>query len=398
MTTSPGTTGDLPSTDVPGPSGLPSRVLWVTNLPAPYRLAVWDELIRRGVDLEVWVVATNGTNRRWSEGASRPYVTVLPARVFHVGEGDVYLARVSVLELARRLAGRDAVVIGGWDLGLYWRVALVAAVRRLPRVVFYESIATSHRFTSGPVAWLRRLFLSRAADVVLVPGVAAETAVKAHGVPASSIVTTFNSVDHAAVRSAVEEVTDERTASPFRYCYAGQLIERKNVAALLEAFWTMEDRNAELHLVGEGVLRDELEALSRRLAPPASRRRVVWHGGLAPEAAIRQIATAHVLVLPSTTEVWGLVVNEALAAGLSTVVSRACGVAPSVADMAGVFLCDTTPASIREAMETAAAEWSGWIADPEILRAGSPARFADDSMSAVRRAVSRHRGSPGGRR
>ena len=41
------------------------RVLWVTNLPAPYRLAVWDELVRDGVALEVWVLAANEANRHW---------------------------------------------------------------------------------------------------------------------------------------------------------------------------------------------------------------------------------------------------------------------------------------------------------------------------------------------
>ncbi|MGY1631569.1 glycosyltransferase family 4 protein [Geodermatophilus sp. SYSU D01186] len=374
-----------------GPRG-PERLLWVTNLPAPYRLAVWDELIRSGIDLEVWIVSSNGMNRTWGQGVDRPYVRLLPSRRIRLRGGETYLSRVPFFQLVKDVGHRDAVLIGGWELPLYWRVALVATLRRIPRVLFYESTGASHRFSTGPVAWIRRAFLKHAADAVLVPGVAAEGAVVAHGIPRSRIVTTFNAIDQLGVRRAVEQAAEERHAEPLRFCYAGQLIERKNVAALLEAFWAMDDAEAELHIIGQGPLRQSLDELSQRLAIPGSDKKVVWHGGLAPDVALRQMVTAHVLVLPSTVEVWGLVVNEALAAGLRVVVSTACGVAPSVADMPGVFLCEPTPPSIRAAMESAAASGTGWITAPPILRVGGPRRFADDSLRAARLASARRGG------
>ncbi|MGY1711353.1 glycosyltransferase family 4 protein [Geodermatophilus sp. SYSU D00758] len=373
----------------PPDAGRPRRLLWVTNLPAPYRLAVWDEMVRSGIDLEVWVLSENSTNRTWGQGVDRPYVRLLPARKVRLREGETYLSRVSLPRLVARMRERDAVVIGGWELLFYWRVALVAAALRIPRVLFYESTGASHHFSTGPVAWIRRAFLKHSADAVLVPGVAAERAVLAHGIPRSRIVTTFNSIDQCAVRRAVEEAAAERTPYPLRFCYVGQLIERKNVAALLEAFWAVDIPAAQLHVIGQGPLRTSLEELSRRLADRESGKEVVWHGGLAPDLAIRRMAAAHVLVLPSTVEVWGLVVNEALAAGLRVVVSTPCGVTPSVAGMEGVYLCEPTPLSIRGAMEAAAADWDDWIADPEILHTGTPRRFADDSMRAVHLAAGR---------
>ena len=46
-------------------------------------------------------------------------------------------------------------------------------------------------------------------------------------------------------------------------------------------------------------------------------------------------AAAHVLVLPSTNEIWGLVVNEALASGLQVVVSEACGISAELHEVEG---------------------------------------------------------------
>jgi len=43
-------------------------------------------------------------------------------------------------------------------------------------------------------------------------------------------------------------------------------------------------------------------------------------------------AAADVLALPSDSETWGLVVNEAIASGTPVVVSDACGCSPDLAD------------------------------------------------------------------
>ena len=78
----------------------------------------------------------------------------------------------------------------------------------------------------------------------------------------------------------------------------------------------------------------------------------------------------------STIEQWGLVVNEALAAGLHVVTSDRAGVAPSVASMPGVFVCGVAPMEIARAMAASRASWTGPIVSPDIL-ANTPSRFAE---------------------
>ena len=80
-------------------------------------------------------------------------------------------------------------------------------------------------------------------------------------------------------------------------------------------------------MVGEGPMRAEIEAEIQRTGAPV-RLLGFFNQSEMPEA----YALADVLVLPSETETWGLVVNEALACGLPAVVSSGVGCAPDLVE------------------------------------------------------------------
>lgn len=101
--------------------------------------------------------------------------------------------------------------------------------------------------------------------------------------------------------------------------FVGRLIPLKNVDLLIRAF-AREHFPARLMIVGSGPSREEWEALARTLDVPA-----VFTGSLSgmPLAAVYQLAD--ILVLPSRQEAFGAVVNEALVAGASVIVSERAG-------------------------------------------------------------------------
>jgi glycosyltransferase involved in cell wall biosynthesis len=144
----------------------------------------------------------------------------------------------------------------------------------------------------------------------------------------------------------------------------GQLIARKNVANAIAAFAQIRQPDDTFTIVGGGELRDALQghALSLGLADS-----VVFAGQKAGEALIEEYARANTLVLPSTNEVWGLVANEALAAGLHVVISDRCGATPDIRTMQGVYVAGTDSSSLAAAMVSSRSEWNGWITKPQIL-------------------------------
>jgi glycosyltransferase involved in cell wall biosynthesis len=353
------------------------RVVWLTNVASPYRLPVWEHLAS-DVDLTVRLLenserfARDPGNRgpEWATASGRRYtISEVPTWRVSRGEVQLYVAKGRILP---RPTVADAVLLGGWESPAYWQ-AFAEAKRRGARTVgFYESTLRTNRFRAGPVAQARERYF-RALDAVVVPGPAAGEAVRAMGVPDKRIYTGFNAVDvrHIHARSTGQRVRALRRGG-HSFLYVGQLIERKNLCSLVRAFADVGTREDRLEIVGTGELRDKLQDLAARLG--ISDR--VTLTGLVPYPDLPAVlARNDTLVLPSKEEVWGLVVNEALAAGLHAVVSEACGVVPSVDGMRGVHLTATSAQAIGRALVASRAAWRGPVREPEILR-HTPERFA----------------------
>ena len=82
------------------------------------------------------------------------------------------------------------------------------------------------------------------------------------------------------------------------------------------------DRAWDLVLCGDGELRPQIEA---KIAQLNLQHKVHLPGFLQQEQLLPYFAHASCFIHASTTEQWGLVVNEAMAAGLPVIISNRCG-------------------------------------------------------------------------
>ena len=192
------------------------------------------------------------------------------------------------------------------------------------------------------------------------------------GIAPEKIITLFNPVDvswfHSFARNHRTPVT-----SGHRYIYVGQLIERKNVATILRSFAAIRNDDDTLTIAGDGPLAQDLKILAASLGIAES---VTFAGHQSQEELAKLYAASNTFILASTNEVWGLVVNEALASGLHVIVSDKCGVAEFVREMDGAFICKTDQQSLQEKMQASSRLWNGYIEEPEILKY-TPEKFAD---------------------
>jgi glycosyltransferase involved in cell wall biosynthesis len=115
----------------------------------------------------------------------------------------------------------------------------------------------------------------------------------------------------------------------------GQLVPRKGMDKLIEACGRLTKRGLQfsLILVGQGTERDHLQALAKE-------------NGLEqfeilpnqPQAVLNQMyRTADVFVFPTLEDVWGLVVNEAMWAGIPVLCSKYAGCAPELLPESNIF-------------------------------------------------------------
>lgn len=360
------------------------RLLWLTNNAAPYRRRVWERIGSQS-DLRVSVLESDAALRKrarrgeeWtvaSAGAEAVSYSIQSLRAFAVGRGE-RLFHVLVGPLCS-WRSPNAILIGGWDSPAYWQALMIGRIRRARIVGFYESTLLSQRHSSGFVAGCRNFFFRRL-DAVVVPGIAARNAVVSMGVSERKVHVGFNAVDVQAFRRPA--VVSAESGPGHRFLYVGQLIERKNVAALIRAFASMRADIDTLTIVGAGPQRGELLELVANLGLQDA---VVFRGPVAYADLPRTMWEHHTLVLPSLEEVWGLVVNEALAAGLHTVISDAAGVSPSVCEHPGTFISSVVSERLAKALVASRDAWHGPIEDPEVLQY-TPQRFAEVFLEALK--------------
>ncbi|MBT9463776.1 glycosyltransferase [Hydrogenophaga sp.] len=104
--------------------------------------------------------------------------------------------------------------------------------------------------------------------------------------------------------------------------YVGQLIARKRIDLLLQAFSQLAVPSARLRIIGKGKEEQGLRQLAGQLGIAE---RVSFSQGMPNAETVAAMAAADVLVLPSRFDGWGAVVNEALMVGTPVICSNRCG-------------------------------------------------------------------------
>jgi glycosyltransferase involved in cell wall biosynthesis len=299
------------------------RIALLTEIPSPYRIPLFNALAARD-DVELSVLFLSRADPR------RPYPVyeeefefdwqVLPGLEHLRGSRWFVLSRGAGRAL--RELHPDVVVAGGWNQPAFWRARQVARSTDVPLVAWVESTTADQRSRSRGLERAREAFV-RSASAFLVPGSAAEKFVAQLDVPADRIVVARNAIDLARFRNAAaaararrDELRRERGIAGCCYLYAGRLAPEKGLAVLLGAFAQV---GGQLLLAGVGPEEDRLRAD----APPGSR----FLGWVSRDELPEWYAAADVFVLPSVSEPWGMVLNEAAAAGLPLISTEQTGAA-----------------------------------------------------------------------
>lgn len=359
------------------------RIAWITNYQAPYREPMWRELSRIS-DLHVHFLFPEERARHWRWRDAPGYRSSvlgtlevpLPGRVARrLGEPMAVLRPGATRSL---LKGVDALIVHEWwQLAYVWS-ALRARAGGVPYLLYSESTLQSRQFNVGPAAWLRSIVFRRAGAVV-VPGPAAARAAVSDGTAPHRVVESVNSVDLEQFAQRVSALRAGHTpGSGHRFVYIGQLIDRKNVPALIRAF-ALTDPGSTLDIAGDGAQLEMLRGLARKCGVAD---RVRFLGFLAQPEIVRLLAETHTLVLPSTEEVYGFTALEAHVAGLQVVVSGRAGVAPNLTGTPGTWVVEPDEVELGAALRAAQGAWSGWNPEPNVNIA-SPRRAAEDIVRAI---------------
>ncbi len=310
------------------------RLVILTEIISPYRIPLFNALAHSGeVDPHVIFLAETDPNlRQWKvyrEEIEFPY-QVLPSWRTQIGRYNILLNRG--LGGALSAAKPDVILCGGYNYIASWQALRWAKSCAVAFLLWSESNQQDLRRGFALVELLKRKFLSRC-DGFVVPGRSAGEYLRAHKIDPGRIFMAPNAVDNdlfaaTAARARRDSSTRRRELSlPERYfLFVGRLVREKGVFDLLAAYAKLDEplrRRIGLVFVGDGALRRQLEERAASISPGAVR----FPGFAQREELADYYALAEALVLPTYTDTWGLVVNEAMACGLPVILSRVAGCA-----------------------------------------------------------------------
>jgi len=336
----------------------------VTSHPIQYQAPLWRALAADGhVPFEVWFLTPHAVQPSRDREFGRTFawdvdlLSGYPNRFLAVEKGwrldrfnGIKLQRSWPTELAEHKV--TALWLEGWRFRTLWQAAAAAHRRRIPVWLRGEN----HGLAPEPA--LKRLakrvalgWFFRRVDRFLCIGTANERFYRGHAVPPERLSRAPYCVDNARFAAAARELAPQRdelrrrwNIAPEAFCvlFCGKLISKKRPLDLLAAARLtprLAGRPVHLLFAGDGELAKELRTGLAAPGAPA--------GTLTGFLNQTEIPAAHVaadcLVLPSDYgETWGLVVNEALAAGRPAIVSDHCGCAEDLAAPLGpahVFRC-----------------------------------------------------------
>ncbi len=246
--------------------------------------------------------------------------------------------------LRARLGNFDvAHIFGLYDL-LGTRTAAAAVQRRLPYVVepigMYVPIVRNLR--------LKRLYhgmfghkMLMGAAAIIATAEQEKTELIAGGIPAEKIALRRNGVappaempPSGAFRKALGIPSDAALI-----LFLGRLSQKKSPDLLLQAFAKIASSLLKAHLAFVGP--DEsgmLGRLKRMTGEHGLGNRVHFSGPLSGDAKWAAYGDADIFVLPSQNENFGNTAAESVAAGTPVIVTDHCGIAPLLADVAGLVV------------------------------------------------------------
>lgn len=301
------------------------RVLYWNNIPSPYTVDRLNAVMRRGkVDLEVWFDQRTEPDRSWTVDESR---WLFPHRYLsRVGLGDRQLSVPTGLFALRGpallvslYAGPSYVVAQRLAALRGWRTAIIS-------LATFDSWSARRRWKEG----LKRFVFSRA-DGILTSGEDGRAFAARYGAQPERIhivrpVTdsVFYSQAAGAAREERERIRAQWRLSGTVFIYVGRLWSGKGIRSLLEAYRSVAadaPGRTTLLMLGDGPE----EAAIRTMALTGGPGRVVLAGFHQQQELPRFYAAADVFVFPTRGDPYGLVVDEAMAAGLPIVSTTAAG-------------------------------------------------------------------------
>ncbi len=304
-------------------------MLTASNL-GPYHQARYEFLAQGPLELVIVKTPVAEYFRPWTKDATQEGFRAISP--FGANPTKLFSMR-RVLRAARRLLRHerpDVVVCVGYNTRYIWATSLLCRIFKIPCVLYLVGWE-GERARNPRKEMAKRLYCRQAFGAAMATGVHARDYARTLGISAQRIWRIGNVVDNDYFAQVRESSPRLAQLPPAFFLSVARLSPEKNLTGLIDAFnrYRQNGGTWDLCIAGTGPQEEELKAqTSATLGALADH--VHWLGWVGYKELPELYHRASCLVIPSFVEPWGLVVNEAMAAGLPVLVSDQCGCQPEL--------------------------------------------------------------------
>ncbi len=296
-----------------------TRLAIVTNEPPPYRIPVFQRIGRSpGITLQVIFCARREPNRNWDlppfefdHCFLRERISTVKGRYIH-NNPDVVLA-------LRRFAP-DVIVNDGLNPTQLYAFAY-AWMKGIPHVPLTDGTYESELGLSRVHKFVRRIVYARS-QAFLSASMGGQRLFESYGVSRDRCFKSYLCIDNDAYQN-----TPEPDGPKFDFIFSGRLVPEKGPMFALEvALETARrlGRKTRIVFAGSGSEEERLKEAARQMTDMVEAH---FHGFALQKELPGLYRSARIFLFPTHADVWGVVANEACAAGLPVIVSPHAGVA-----------------------------------------------------------------------
>ena len=277
----------------------------VTHIPAFYKVNLYNELAKK-LNILVVFIASN-TNEKRADDFIALNNAEFEYKLLHNGDfqdRDVS-KNINKLKVILKDCQYKKILVSGWDLKEFWYVVFTNPKSK--NCLALESTINESRI-DGIRGFVKKLFLSRISTVF------------ASGKLHKELLDALNYNSDIKITKGVGIINKPSfnlTKKEYqkRFLFIGRLSKVKNLKALIDIFNKLEEYT--LTIIGIGEDEKYLKSISNN--------NIVFLGAIENKDIKTKFKENDIFILPSISETWGLVVEEALYFGVPVIITENCG-------------------------------------------------------------------------
>lgn len=305
----------------------------ITNVPPPYRVPIYNRLNQSpGVNFQAFFCSEREPNRQWNLPPLDFNHTFLRER-FVTWEGKYIHNNPDVISNLKRFSP-DVIVTTGFNPTHLYAFGF-ALVKGLPHVPMTDGTHLSEQ-SLGPMHAAIRRFVYARSKAYVSASIGGQKLYESYGVPIDRCFKSCLCVDNSVFSQALQPLQKK-----FDFIFCGRMEFAKNPLFALKVALDVANkihRKVKMLFVGSGSQGADI----MKTASQYSELVEVEFSGFAMQHQLPALyRSARIFLFPTLADVWGVVANEACAAGLPVIVSPHAGVAGElVLDGVNGFVCN----------------------------------------------------------